>query len=235
MLDRIGADTSYNVGVTLRLTGALDATALCSAIDEIVSRHEVLRTRFTIVDAQVAQVVMPVRAGWTEYCDLMPLGEDVEAVLAERLDSLYARRFDLILDDLFVTRLYRVSETEHVLACNAHHIVLDGTTVGLMLDELRASIGRTSGTNRPRCLRSRCSSPITASGSVAVPTSRTRALRTGGGSWKASRPGSICRWTASARRSTISPGTRRPSCCPRRRCRFCKRSLSSTPPRCSWC
>ncbi|MGM9334594.1 amino acid adenylation domain-containing protein [Streptomyces murinus] len=136
-LDGLGLRASYNVGTTLRIRGDLDVPALARSLDEIVRRHEVLRTRFRETDGVVAQVVVPGEGMPLTRTDLstVPAGEREERA-REHLDGHYGTHFDLAEDRLVAALLVKLDETSYILAVNMHHIVVDGPATGMIFGEL---------------------------------------------------------------------------------------------------
>ena len=74
-LDQLGAGAAYNVPWALRLEGRLDAAALRASLDEIVRRHEALRTTFPAVGGQAAQVIAPAASVPLPVTDLSSAAE----------------------------------------------------------------------------------------------------------------------------------------------------------------
>jgi amino acid adenylation domain-containing protein len=136
------ASAAYNVRVFRRLEGPLDAAALERALGEVVRRHEALRTVFAEVDGSPAQVVAPF-GGWAlPVQDLSGLGAPERgAVAARRAAEEGARPFDLSSGPLFRAALLRLGPEEHVLLLCMHHIVSDGWSTGVLLQELSALYG----------------------------------------------------------------------------------------------
>ncbi|MFQ6142325.1 non-ribosomal peptide synthase/polyketide synthase [Streptomyces seoulensis] len=128
-LDRLRpGDARYNSAVAVRLTGPLRQGALQRALDLVVERHEALRTTFDESDGRPAQTVRPAAPVPLPLRDTADLDADL---LAE-----YARPFDLRHGPLLRALLLRESDTAHVLLLTAHHIVTDGWSMGVVLDEL---------------------------------------------------------------------------------------------------
>ncbi len=128
---------AYNSFFILRFTGSLSAIALESSFNEIIRRHEILRTAFTIVEGQPVQVITPFLTIPLEIIDLqnLPLIERTSG--AERLAALqYNHHFDLALVPLIKTTLLQLTPEEHWLTINMHHIITDGWSFGLLLEEL---------------------------------------------------------------------------------------------------
>ncbi|HLL48435.1 MAG TPA: condensation domain-containing protein, partial [Longimicrobiaceae bacterium] len=139
-LDRMeGAGAAYHIPSGLRLAGALGRSALGRALDRIVARHEALRTTFVERDGVPVQRIAP--AG--ESC--FPLAEHdlrghaaAEAEL-QRLSAEEAEApFDLERGPLARGRLVRLGEAEHALLVSMHHIVSDGWSMGVFVEELSA-------------------------------------------------------------------------------------------------
>jgi amino acid adenylation domain-containing protein len=127
----------YNLPAALRIEGALDETALARCLDEIVRRHEVLRTNFDIVDGEPAQVIAQQRHLVLEKIDLshMPPTER-EAATRRHIEEEAQQGFDLAHDALVRARLLRLDDKSHVLLITLHHIVCDGWSVGVLVREL---------------------------------------------------------------------------------------------------
>ncbi|MBP2319886.1 amino acid adenylation domain-containing protein/non-ribosomal peptide synthase protein (TIGR01720 family) [Kibdelosporangium banguiense] len=119
----IGA--ANNTAVGLRLSGRLDVDALRSAADQLAARHEALRTTFDIAGDQPVQIV----AGQGEIP--IRLADD-EASIEDEL----TRPFDLRRGPLSKIVLVRLALEDHVLVLCQHHIVTDGWSVRVLLDEL---------------------------------------------------------------------------------------------------
>ncbi|HWS54702.1 MAG TPA: amino acid adenylation domain-containing protein, partial [Pyrinomonadaceae bacterium] len=132
-------NTIYNVPAAVRLEGELDAGALERALTEVVRRHESLRTTFPSVDGRPAQVISPPAPVELDAVDLsrLPVGEREEE--ARRLAAEESQRpFDLAAGPLFRASLLRLAGDEHVLLVTAHHIVSDGWSIGILVNELSA-------------------------------------------------------------------------------------------------
>jgi Condensation domain len=128
---------TYNIPMTLRLRGYLDAEALRMALVQLVRRHESLRTRFAAEDGVPYQVISPVGKVTLPIEDLThlpPQEREAEAMRLANLDG--AQPFDLQNDQLFRARLLRLSPEDHILSLIVHHIVSDGWSVGVLFEEL---------------------------------------------------------------------------------------------------
>ena len=139
----------YNIPRVLRLIGSLLVGALEQSFNEIIRRHEVLRTTFSAVDGQPVQVITPALTLTLPLVDLQELPESEREVEAQRLITSEARRsFDLTRGPLLRARLLRLGEEDHILLLTMHHIVSDGWSTGVLFRELAALYGAFS-TNRP--------------------------------------------------------------------------------------
>ena len=127
----------YNIPAALRLTGRLSVAALKQSLDEMIRRHETLRTTFATVDDQPVQVIAPFSAMTLPVVDLRYLPESERETEVQRLATKDARRpFDLVRGPLLRTILLRLGEESHVLLVNAHHIISDGWSTGIFIQEM---------------------------------------------------------------------------------------------------
>ncbi|WP_394842175.1 amino acid adenylation domain-containing protein [Pendulispora brunnea] len=128
--------TSYNMAAAVRLDGPLDTGLVERCVTEIVRRHEVLRTTFEAVDGQPSQVIHPESAQRVPVVDLSGLAASEREPEARRLIERESRRpFDLVNGPLLRLLLLRIGPNEHVLVWVVHHIVFDGWSTHLVLQE----------------------------------------------------------------------------------------------------
>src|SRR5262249_40007891 len=129
----------YNVDIVIPIFTALNVEVLKKALEEIVSRHENLRTTFASIDGAPAQVVSPsISLPFVEY-DLSQLPTSERGPEASRIATDEARApFDLGCGPLIRTTLLRLSETEYVLLVTMHHIISDGWSMGIFYREMTA-------------------------------------------------------------------------------------------------
>ncbi|HEX7334471.1 MAG TPA: amino acid adenylation domain-containing protein [Pyrinomonadaceae bacterium] len=129
--------TLYLIPVALRLKGRLQLPAFEQSFQEVIRRHEVLRTRIEELDGQPAQVIeeqvsLPVR-----IVDLSGLNPDEQLRLAQQLAQSSAERsLDLTRAPLMRLQLLRLGPTNHVAVLVMHHIVTDGWSNAVLVDEL---------------------------------------------------------------------------------------------------
>jgi len=130
-------NSTYNIPAAMRLRGPLNVAALEQSLNEIVRRHEALRTTFASVEGQPIQIISPPEPFTLSIADLRQLPETEREPEARRLATEEARRpFDLAQGPLLRTTLLRLGEEEHVLLLTMHHIVSDGWSMGILFREL---------------------------------------------------------------------------------------------------
>ena len=136
VIDQLNPESAvYNIPLLLWLDGTLDAAALVRALEEVVRRHEALRTRFEVVADRPVQVVAPMTSVEMPVIDLSAEPQPEADVM--RLCREEARRpFNLARDLMLRARLFRLELKRHVLFLNLHHIAVDGWSVAVLLREL---------------------------------------------------------------------------------------------------
>ncbi|HEX9917626.1 MAG TPA: aminotransferase class III-fold pyridoxal phosphate-dependent enzyme, partial [Pyrinomonadaceae bacterium] len=138
-LERLGdADSpSWCVGESLLLRGSFRLAACRQAVQVIVDRHEALRTIFS--EDGEAQEILPALKVETELIDLTHLTGAARAEsVTDRLKREMARPFDLQRGPLVRTYVFKLAEDLHQFALITHHIVTDGWSIGILLEELAA-------------------------------------------------------------------------------------------------
>ncbi|GAA0907528.1 non-ribosomal peptide synthetase [Virgisporangium aurantiacum] len=132
-------NTGYHVPLTLRVAGRLDTAALRRSIDEIVARHEALRTTFSVVDERPRQVIGPPGVQPLAVVDLGHLDAAAAFAQAQRVVTDHvAEPFDLSRGPLLRVSLIRLSADDHVLSLVMHHIAADEWSAGIIRRELSA-------------------------------------------------------------------------------------------------
>ncbi|BAY93738.1 MULTISPECIES: non-ribosomal peptide synthetase [unclassified Tolypothrix] len=127
----------YNVSTALRLKGSLNFTALRQTFNEIVRRHEILRTRFVMVDQQPVQVIAPSLTISFPLIDLRNFKSQERETQVRRIATQEAKYpFNLTTGPLLRVKLLQLNEAEYVLLLNLHHIVADGWSIGVLIKEL---------------------------------------------------------------------------------------------------
>ncbi|MFJ2264725.1 amino acid adenylation domain-containing protein, partial [Streptomyces sp. NPDC087844] len=128
----------YNVPMPVRLGGMLDVAALSAALNTIVARHEVLRTRLVAgVDGMPCQVIDPPKPLPLPVADVSG-EEDLGAAAWILMAADVALPFDLAAGPLVRALLIRLAPDEHVLALSMHHVVFDEWSKGVFNRELSA-------------------------------------------------------------------------------------------------
>ncbi|KAF1072469.1 MAG: Linear gramicidin synthase subunit D [Pseudomonas citronellolis] len=125
---------AYNVPGALRLRGALDLDALRRTFEALVARHETLRTTFVDSEGEARQRIHPRLALELPLHDLREHA-DPEAQARRLAESCAAQPFDLREGPLLRLNLLRLAEQEHVLLLTLHHIVSDGWSIRVLVDE----------------------------------------------------------------------------------------------------
>ena len=130
-----GPSPVYNMAVALQLRGRLDADALGTALADVVSRHESLRTLFPAVEGIPRQLVVPperAEVGW----DVVDAAAWSAAQLEEAIEETASHSFDLATEIPLRARLFRVTDGEHLLVAVVHHIAADGWSVTPLVGDL---------------------------------------------------------------------------------------------------
>ncbi|HET8841782.1 MAG TPA: amino acid adenylation domain-containing protein, partial [Ktedonobacteraceae bacterium] len=138
LLEQLAPGTAvYTIPLALRFQGKLHGDALAQSLNEIVRRHETLRTSFALVDGQPVQVIaaelqLPVRR-----IDLRILSEEERRREAHRLVSEEARYpFDPGQSPLLRASLLQLEEQEHIFLLSIHHLIFDGWSEGILIREM---------------------------------------------------------------------------------------------------
>src|SRR5205085_12674066 len=138
-LDQLLPGTAtYTIPAALRLKGRLDCTTLAQSLNEIMRRHEVLRTTVAVVEGRAVQVISPMPGDWElPLVDLSTQPEaDREAEVERRADEDAQRPFDLERGPLLRVCLLKLAPEEHVLLLTMHHLVADGWSLEILVREL---------------------------------------------------------------------------------------------------
>ncbi|MDR3637955.1 MAG: amino acid adenylation domain-containing protein [Isosphaeraceae bacterium] len=137
-LDRLApGNTTYHLPLALALDGPLDVGVLERAVNEIVRRHESLRTTFGSADGDPVQVIAPRLSVALPVFVCDPASGVAPDEQARRVATEESERpFDLARGPLVRCRLVRLAEQRHVLVMVLHHIVADGWSLGVLLREL---------------------------------------------------------------------------------------------------
>ena len=130
---------AYNIPATVKLTGQLDVAALEQTLSEIVRRHEALRTTFETDAGEPVQIIHPAAPLTLRVQDLSLLPDSERETEARRLVTAEAQQpFDLAHGPLLRASLIRLSEAEHLAMFTMHHIISDGWSMGVLINEVAA-------------------------------------------------------------------------------------------------
>src|SRR5262245_44758530 len=136
------AQATYNVPVAIRLRGPLNLDAFKSGIAEIVRRHSVLRATFEIIDGKSVQKIgaaAPIDIPIIDLRSLAPSEREAEA--RRLLEEKALEPFDLGRGPLLRASMLRLGDEERIALILLHHIIFDGWSVGIFLDELMTLYG----------------------------------------------------------------------------------------------
>jgi len=138
-LDRLSrGDPSYNIAVTVVIDGPLAAVALHRALQAVVDRHEPLRTTFGVAAGAPVQIVAARLQIPLSLLDLELAGDPGHPAVLRACYQLVELPFDLAAGPLVRVGLLRLGPEVHVLALVIHHIVSDGWSMNLLVDDLVA-------------------------------------------------------------------------------------------------
>ncbi|HOB96248.1 MAG TPA: amino acid adenylation domain-containing protein, partial [Aquabacterium sp.] len=133
--ERISA--AYHIAGGVRLRGVLNETALQAALNRVLARHDSLRTRMATVQGQAVAVIAPQATLNLVRQDLRGAA-DAEQQLQALADAEAAAPFDLAQGPLIRGRLLRLADDEQVLLLTMHHIMSDGWSMAVLINELSA-------------------------------------------------------------------------------------------------
>ncbi|RCX18353.1 amino acid adenylation domain-containing protein [Anaerobacterium chartisolvens] len=140
---------AYNVVAATRMNGRLNVEALEKAFNEIIRRHESLRTIFITVEGRATQIIKPELTVSLPLTDLQSMTEEEREAEIQRIAKGEAHRsFDLAVGPLVRCQLLKTAEEEHVLVMSMHHIVSDAWSMGVFIQEM-ASIAKAFDENQP--------------------------------------------------------------------------------------
>ena len=128
---------AYNGSSIVELEGKLNLQALSDSINEIVKRHEVLRTSFTVVDGQPQQEIAGELKIDLAAIDLEKFSSEEQQTEVKRLAKTHTERvFDLTHAPLFRLTLLQLGTNRHLLLITMHHIISDAWSTGVFIREL---------------------------------------------------------------------------------------------------
>ncbi|CAN3130011.1 non-ribosomal peptide synthase/polyketide synthase [Mycobacterium sp. smrl_JER01] len=142
-----GPSPVYNMAVALELRGRIDAAALGAAFDDVIARHESLRTVFPDDGGVPRQQILATTAARSDHWQVVDAADWSEADLHRAVEAVAQQTFDLAADIPLRARLFEVSRDRHVLVGVVNHIAADGSSVAPLVRDLGvAYAGRCAGT-----------------------------------------------------------------------------------------
>ncbi|NEP64274.1 MULTISPECIES: amino acid adenylation domain-containing protein, partial [unclassified Moorena] len=132
-----GSKAPYIEHGALEITGNLNVLVLEQALSEIINRHEVLRTSFRTINGKPIQVIHPHSTININVVDLQQYPEpERETILKQKVQREATTPFDLEVAPLIRCKLWQLDSSEYVLVLTMHHIVSDGWSMGILIEEL---------------------------------------------------------------------------------------------------
>ncbi|MEM9009522.1 MAG: amino acid adenylation domain-containing protein, partial [Cyanobacteria bacterium P01_F01_bin.86] len=142
----------YNIATSIRLQGILNIDALEQSLNEILKRHDSLRTRFLDQDEHTYAIITPFSESVLPLADLSKIPSIEQEAEVQRLTTEAAcQPFDLTAEQLFRIKLLRLSSTDHLMLLIMHHSIADGWSSNILMRELLALYDAFS-TGRPASL-----------------------------------------------------------------------------------
>ncbi|MEM6404508.1 MAG: condensation domain-containing protein, partial [Cyanobacteria bacterium P01_D01_bin.116] len=137
-IHQLSPDTAtYNIPIVINLEGSVNQAILQKCLNEIVRRHEVLRTSFTLNDGQPVQIVNQAEPLVLAVEDLRSLPESGRNHALQRLNTEFAQKpFDLSSKSLIRAIFAQINEKNYHLIIVLHHIIADGWSIGILIKEL---------------------------------------------------------------------------------------------------
>ncbi len=119
---------SYNIPMVMTLEGELDRNKLEETFDKLVKRHEALRTSFEVIEGEPVQVIHNLVNFEIEYIE-------TDKEKAVEIASEFVKAFDLSKAPIIRVSLVKIKYKEHILMIDMHHIISDGTSMGILTKE----------------------------------------------------------------------------------------------------
>jgi amino acid adenylation domain-containing protein/non-ribosomal peptide synthase protein (TIGR01720 family) len=126
-------NTAYNESLQLKIKGQLKITVLEQSIQEIIRRHESLRTAFPAIDGNPSQKI---NSHFTFHLPIIDLQTYLETEISSYITREVRQSFNLENGDLWRFKLLRTGADEYILLIIIHHIIVDGWSMGIFIKEL---------------------------------------------------------------------------------------------------
>jgi amino acid adenylation domain-containing protein/thioester reductase-like protein len=135
-------NTAYTIATAIHLEGAIHVALLEQSFTHLLQRHESLRTTFTLHQGQPAQIIHPASAFMLAYTDLSSLPADERALASERMIQQETQiPFSLEQGPLLRAQLCQLGEQEYILMLTMHHIISDGWSMSILVQEVTTHYG----------------------------------------------------------------------------------------------
>ncbi len=129
--------SSYNIPKAVRMTGSLDIDALQNSLNEIIRRHEILRTAITTVDGEAELIIEEKLEITIPIIDLSHLNEDKRQSEVSTISQEEATKpFRLDQAPLLRATLLKLKDEDYIFLFTMHHIVSDGWSTGVFIKEI---------------------------------------------------------------------------------------------------
>lgn len=139
----------YNLPLVFQMSGPLRLDNFAKAVDTVCQRHEILRTRFTTTKESVSQVIEDAPLSCLTLDDLTDLSStEQHERKSEIIDKMVGQPFDMTSGPLVRTHLIKLSNTDSIFVLVMHHIISDGWSFNVYLEELQTAYNHT-GTEEP--------------------------------------------------------------------------------------
>ena len=134
-IDQLEGSVQYHITSILRLKGKLNTEALCYSLQQIINRHEILRTTIREDDGQAYQYINS-KDKWELHTIENPVDIENAKSLERYIKQIVNRPFDLANDHMLRADLIKLRDQEHILIITLHHIASDGWSASVIVKEL---------------------------------------------------------------------------------------------------
>lgn len=136
-LDQLEPEKStYNMPAAFRMSGPLHRILLERSFNELIRRHEILRTTFPSINGESVQAIHPFHTLVIPSTDLRAHTEDEQRERVKQIILEVTAPFHLADGPLLRIRLVQLQEEEHILLIALHHIIADGWSINILVHEL---------------------------------------------------------------------------------------------------
>ena len=133
VLNRLeGNDTSYNIPGAIWINGRIDAGRIEDLFKSLIRRHEAFRTSFRMVDGEIVQSI---HEAVDFNIETQSVGEELEDAELKEIMASFIKPFDLNKAPLLRAKLIKLEADRHLLIIDMHHIISDGTSAGILLED----------------------------------------------------------------------------------------------------